>query len=279
MSSGAAMSGMTAAFIASQQSEQTRRAYQSDLAKWFLWLGDRTPDVELAVEFRNHLESHLAAASAARIFNTCRTYYRWMQSNSGSKHGNPFANIKSTKTTKNRTPDIPTDEEVAGIVRAAGEAGDAQGSLIIALCLNGLRSDEITRLKYEDFIFMPFYNNFVVRVLGKGNKERMVPANNYLNDAFQNYLNQFFRGSEYILEAPDGSPVTPRQVQYAVEKYSGFKRRPHSLRHHYATRLVRNGCSVFALQRLLGHESVETTQVYVNLDLKDLIFEAMKDPL
>jgi site-specific recombinase XerC len=72
-----------------------------------------------------------------------------------------------------------------------------------------------------------------------------------------------------------------RQVEYVVEKWSeqaGEVIRPHKLRHHYATRLIRSDAGVFAVQQLLGHASVATTQVYVSLNLGDVVRESMKDP-
>lgn len=262
---------MIETFVNAQASEKTKRAYAYDLKKWFEYLGDATPTVDVAVNFRSYLESNLASSSAARIFNTCRTYYRWLQVE------NPFEYIRSTKTTKNRTPRVPSDSEVASIINSAGPELNAQ--LIIALCLNGLRSEEVIRVRREDVIWENKYQTFVIRVLGKGDKERLVPANSYLSEALVRYQYDDLAGKTWLLERSDGSQWTTRQVQYTIERHSNWKLRPHSLRHHYATRLIRNGVNVFAVQRLLGHESVETTQVYVTLDLSDLIFEAKKDPL
>lgn len=256
-------------FINSQRSVHTRRNYTYDLNKWWEFLGDREPSEMLAVEFRNYLEDTLAPASARRVFNTCRAYYRY------AKEQNVFEFIKSTKAVKNRVPKVPSDRAVAGLLASCGNARDRA---VISLALNGLRSAEIINLAPEDFVWVHAYGCYIINVLGKGNKARRVPATIETVEAVTRYQKSIIEPSAWLLTTPEGKQMTTRQVQYTTEKYSDNLIRPHALRHHYATRLIRSGAGVFAVKELMGHEDIQTTQIYVSLDMQDIINEASKDP-
>lgn len=249
-------------FINSQRSPATRRNYAYDLGKWFDFLGDRTPDPRLALAFRSYLELNMAAASAARIFNTCRAYYRWL------KGENPFDGIKSTKTVRNRAPRVPSDQDVHDML---ARCGDLRDRAVLLLLLNGLRSDEVTRLAREDFKWVEEYRTFILRVVGKGEKERMVPTILETAEVVSAYLSIRKDASTWLAVAPEGKRMTTRQVQYIVEKWSGNTLRPHALRHFYATRILRRTKNLMAVRDLLGHADIQTTQVYTHLDLADLI--------
>lgn len=257
-------------FVRNQVSPATRRAYTYDLNKWTLFLGDRAPTEAIALDFRAYLESKLAPRSAARVFNTCRAFYRWLGG------PNPFKNVKSPRRVVNATPKVPSDDLVDAIMALVDNDRDR---LVVSLALNGLRRAEIADLRPEDVIWSPEYQCYVLRVIGKGQKERLVPANTETASALRRWQGKTV--SEWLLHDIHGHKLTERAVAYVVEKWSkaaGQEIRPHRLRHHYATRLVRSQASVFAIQRLLGHESVATTQIYVGLDLSDIVNEARKDP-
>ena len=256
-------------FIGSQRSEATKRNYAYDLNKWFKFLSKRRPTERLALDFRTHLEETMSASSAARIFNTCRSYYRWLRGD------NPFEYIKSTKTLRNAAPRTPEDNFVDAMLR---QAKTPRNRAVLSLLLNGLRSEEVTRLQRGDWQWIEQYGAYVLRVVGKGEKERRVPATAETVRAVVDYLPIRKEASPWLLQGLDGQRMTPRQVQYVTERASGYKIRPHKLRHHYATRLIRAGANVFAVKDLLGHASVQTTQVYVNLDLGGIIEAAAKDP-
>lgn len=129
----------------------------------------------------------------------------------------------------------------------------------------------------------------VLRVNGKGSKQRLVPATveveiavNRARAWLMTWGTPEQRRSERLVTGHDGSPLTVRQVEHAVYKsaeYAGVEdMHPHALRHHYATRLIRAGASPLHVSQLLGHASVATTQVYVTLDLADLAKAAQLDP-
>lgn len=265
-------------FVEQQTSANTRRAYRQDLTRWTTFLGNQTPSVEKVIQFKASLEFNLAPASAARTFAAVRSYYRWLGG------ANPFDRVKAPARISNRTPKTPTDEAVNALLDAV-DTSDVFGlrhKAIIALLANGLRAQEVADLKSDGLFFIPEYGAWVLRVLGKGRKERLVPATQEAVEAVQAYRAADPRRVITLLFDHDTSRLTYRQVEEAVYKWAkvaGIEgMHPHALRHHYATRLARAGVHLLHLQQLLGHARADTTQQYVGLDLADLVDASRRDP-
>lgn len=262
-------------FVRSQVSEKTKEAYRYDLTKWFRWWEgkDEWPTVEDALDFRDFLEKTLSGRSAARIFNTVRSFFRHLGVY------NPFERLKAPKRVKNATPEVPDDILVIKMLDLVDNSRDR---LVLTLLLNGLRRNEVATLPAGSIEWSAAYGCDIIKVIGKGNKERLVPANRETSLAFR----ANGEGDHWVFPFADHPQheghITPRNVEYICEKWSkkaGKKISPHKLRHHYATRMVRSDVDVFSLANLMGHESVSTTQVYVRLDLDDAVKAAAKDPL
>lgn len=270
------------AFVGQQQSPETQRAYARDIRVYrdFLSQAGLPYETEMteeqALAFRNALASAYEPNGAARVWTTIRSLYRY------ARVANPFEWVKAPKRTSNVVPKVPTDSDVERLAEAT--SGNPQRWLIVSLLLNGLRASEVAGLMKDDI--EEHEGATIMRVLGKGQKERMVPVNNEVLWAIQTYnLNATRRQQEspfVVSDSVDGGRLTLRQVQHAVYKsaeYAGIEgMHPHALRHHYATRLIRAGVSELHLQKLLGHASVATTQVYVGLNIGDLIAASRKDP-
>lgn len=265
-------------FIRNQNAEKTREAYTYDLKKWFEWYGERYewPTLEIALDFRDFLEETLSGRSAARIFNTVRSFFRFLDG------PNPFERLKSPKRVKNITPVVPDDVLV---VKMLDLVDDERDRLVLTLLLNGLRRNEVATLPSNAIEWNATYGVDIIKVIGKGNKERLVPANRETSLAYRAYVEDWGLTTDYMFPISHpyyNKPITPRTVEYICEKWSkkaGKKVSPHKLRHHYATRMVRSDVDVFSLAKMMGHESVSTTQVYVNLDLRDIVKSAANDPL
>lgn len=248
-------------FITSQRSDNTRRAYRQDLRAWEAFLDGREPNIGLVIEFRDDLEENMSNSSALRRFNTIRTYFRWAEVSP-----NPFERVKAPRRVSDWSPIIPDEANISKVLQLCDNPTD---SAIMALLNNGLRAQEVCDLQAADFYFEPTYNTHILRVTGKGMKMRLVPANSETVEALSHIKIPFRH-------------LNIRKVYYIVKKWSEKAGigdlHPHALRHGYATRLVRAGVPVFSLQRLLGHSRPETTGIYVNLDLTDLIGAARLDP-
>lgn len=258
-------------FIKQQTSENTRKAYLSDLKKWFEWLGEVeiVPTIENAVDFRVHLEQNFKSRTAARVFNTCRAFYRFMGG------FNPFGAVKSPKRLANATPKVPDD---ALVIKMLDLVDNERDKFILTLLLNGLRRNEVAELPEDAIEWSAAYGCDVITVIGKGNKQRLIPANMETSLAFRDYS----EADGWMFPGKKGGHITARTVEYVSEKWSsaaGLKTSPHKFRHHYATRLVRAGADVLPLAEMMGHASVATTQVYVKLDLSSMVRVAQLDPL
>jgi site-specific recombinase XerD len=268
-------------FANMQQSYETKRAYGRDLRLYFEWLARRGLEPtevteDTAVEFRDYLVDMYTPNGAARVWNTVRNFHRFAR-----YPDNPFEYVKPPKRTINQTPKVPSDEDVELLVDAASQ--QPQRALIVALLLNGLRASEVTSLLKADV--EQHEGATVLRVIGKGQKERLIPATIEVERAMVRFFSQASEAqkrSPYVVSDYGGSKLTYRQVEHAVYKsaeYAGVEgMHPHALRHHYATRLIRAGVSELHVQKLLGHASVATTQMYVGLNLGDLIAASRKDP-
>lgn len=263
------MQALVDEYIDQLNCENTRLAYRQDLNKWFTYLADRAPTRRIVIDYRLHLEANYAARTAARAFNTARAFYRWVDQDV------PFRGVNAPKRLRNAQPEVPADLIIDDMLMACDNSRD---KAVIALCLNGLRASEVCGLTPKDWRFEPKYGCYVINVIGKGNKQRTVPANRETTEAVNDVIRL---DKPYVVLSLDGGQMTRRQVEQRVVYWSskcGMSIYPHALRHHYATRLVRAGVSVFALKELLGHESVATTQVYVRMDYDDIVLAASKDP-
>lgn len=263
-------------FVSMQQSPETKRAYARDLRVWFDFLGSGDTSDETAVAFRDYLVETYTPNGAARVWNTVRSYHRFLR-----MQDNPFDYVKPPKRVTNATPKVPDDEDVAALVESA--SASPQRALIIALLLNGLRASEVCSLRKEDV--ERHEGATILRVIGKGTKERLIPATIEVEQTMRRFGAHSVTAqvaSPYVVSDYDGTQLRYRQVEHAVYKsaeYAGIEgMHPHALRHHYATRLIRAGVSELHVQKLLGHASVATTQVYVGLNLGDLIDATKKDP-
>jgi site-specific recombinase XerD len=252
-------------FLRNQSSPKTETTYRWALEKWFTWLSDREITEVLVLGFRKYLEDTLSTRSAALVFNTVRVYYRWMGTES------PFLRIKSPKRVQNATPVIPEDSLVDNMLE---KCYDLRDKAIISLALNGLRASEIVNLRKESFWYSEEYQTWLLRVIGKGNRERVIPATAEAIQNLAEYAKTAPEGREWLIEGKSTPHLTYRQVEYVMEKWSkaaGSIFRPHKLRHFFATKLIRNGADVTSIQKLLGHSSIQSTQIYTHLRIEDIV--------
>lgn len=284
-------------FIDMQNSPETRRMYARWLNKFFEQVNKHWSEVSDAdvVLYRKFVDAGpYAAATKVIAWKAPKSFYNWLVA-SGRLARSPFAAVRGFSKVTNQIPRIPNVEEADQILAAIQPESPSEWRerAAVFLAANGLRISEIASLRASDY----FPSNGpvpYVYVTGKGQKQRLVPLAAPVNGAVQDWLAHDTVESEYLLHEWDGRPITPRQVRSAMDKAldkvwakaketnPNAKRlnlSAHSLRHYYATRLIRAGANVFSVQKLLGHSSVATTQIYVNLDTRDIIEAAAKDPL
>jgi integrase/recombinase XerD len=151
------------------------------------------------------------------------------------------------------------------------------GALLELTYSCGLRASEAVGLKLNQMDLKVGY----VRIMGKGGKERIVPAGEYARDRMTLYLKAGRprllgkRASYYVFVGRGGKPLTRQRLWQLFKSYARaagitFKVSPHSLRHSFATHLLEGGADLRAVQMLLGHSDISTTQIYTHLDLQHL---------
>jgi len=271
-------------------SARTIAAYQSDIEKFYRYLrteGLGMDDVDGSA-IRNfltiELQSGISKRSCARRLASLRHHFEFLKSKKYIK-ANPFSFIKTPKKDV-RFPKVLYLEQIEKLLDANAQRTDRlavrDSAIIELLYASGIRADELVHITTADIDF----RSRVIRVLGKGNKERIVPISNKAKEAMELYrdkirLSQIAQSEEgstsdcFFLNSR-GQQLTTRGLEYilkAVEKKTGIyiDLHPHLLRHTFATHLLEGGADLRVIQELLGHESLNTTQVYTHVSQ-----EAMK---
>jgi site-specific recombinase XerD len=255
-------------FIAQQRSVNTQRAYAADLRRFFAYMQGKEIDEVSVIAWRGALTTELSNAAAIRVFNTARSYYRWAEI-----EPNPFLRVKPPRRIEDWMPPVPSESDIDSVLAVCD---NPYHRAILNLLNNGLRAQEVVDLKKSDIWFEESVQGYILRVIGKGNKLRLVPATDEVAMSLTN-LNLLNGSSERLFDG-----LNTRRIYLMVEKYGRLAQvegmHPHAFRHAYATRLTRAGVGVLALQRLLGHARSDTTAKYVNLDLSDLYAASRLDP-
>lgn len=270
-------------------SPHTVRAYLVDLEQYARYLADSgqplLPGTPLAVRgFLARAAGEAGAASLSRKLSTLRSLYRFLV-REGLAEGNPARGVASPRRPR-RLPEVLPEAEVAVLVEAPTVAAATPLALrdrafLELLYASGLRVSELTGLDVGGVDL----RRGEVRVLGKRRKERIVPVGRQALQALARYLDEArpalaggpdFAGAAHALFLNHrGGRLTSRSVARLLTRWvdeSGLPRHvhPHVLRHCFATHLLGNGADLRAIQELLGHASLSTTQRYTHLDWKRL---------
>ena len=193
----------------------------------------------------------------------------------GQIQQNPFKLLPAPKRQR-LLPKFLTLQEVNRLIDTSAHKGrfaTRNQALVELMYSSGLRRSEITGLTIADVDFF----NGVVKVLGKGNKERFVPVTQEALQALRQYLatRPAYKPSDALFLGKNGTPLTGDGLAYIFKNLtiqSNIARRmsPHSMRHSFATHLLNNGCDLRSLQEMLGHSSLQSTQVYTHVSLDKL---------
>jgi len=217
-------------------------------------------------------------ATVARKIYAVRSFYGFLV-RSGQQAHNPLDGIRTPKQDK-RIPRVLTVDEMQEFLDALPEENLLQlrnKALFEFLYATGLRISELTGLRAGDIRFP----ERLVRVMGKGRKERIVPFHEQAAAVMDRYLRrrraEFPAAGEWVFVNFRGGPLTPRSVErilhqvYRALSRSPHRVHPHLLRHSFATHLLQRGANLRAIQELLGHASLATTEKYTTLNVADLL--------
>ncbi len=265
--------------------QQTVNSYANDLDIWFRFLDEEDvlfDDVDAHV-IRNFLSEetldNVSKRSNRRRLSCLNTFYSFCQ-RKGYVKDNPLVFIEGPKVDK-KLPDVLYKNQIDELFKLNGERKDdlmlRDQCIIKMLYFMGLRASELCNLKIQDIDF----KNRICRIFGKGQKERLVPFSEECREAMVEYRDKSRDNlikekiTPIFIVNADGLPLTTRGLEYIMREieektglYLGLH--PHTLRHSFATHLLENGADLRYIQELLGHSSLNATQVYTHVSDKEM---------
>ena len=260
-------------------SPKSVEAYLHDVQLLADFLGeDKIADAtfEELQKFLKHLyESDFNARSQARIVSGMRAFYRYLI----------YANVREDDPTElldapkigMHLPDVLTVEEIQDImdvIDLSTPEGHRNRAMVEVMYGCGLRVSELVTLRLSNL----FFDDGFIKVVGKGNKERLIPIGKTAINAVNQYVEgkrkllKIKKGEEdYVFLNRRGAHLTREMVFMLVKKWvaaAGIDKTvsPHTFRHSFATHLIEGGADLRAVQQMLGHESITTTEIYTHLD-------------
>jgi integrase/recombinase XerC len=264
-------------------SPHTERSYLSDLEQLADFLGNAGPaqiDHQTLRRFLAHLMNRkVKKSSIARKLSSIRAFFKYLN-REGILTSNP-ARLVSTPRREKRLPPVLTADDAQRLMEAPGGMAPEQDEAVLrdravleTLYSTGVRASELAGINRDDIK----RDDRLIRVRGKGRKERIIPIGRPALNAIDAYLERKSRGRENpaVFTGPGGKRLTVRTVQRILENYRkklGLQQKasPHTLRHSFATHLLESGADLRAIQELLGHVSLSTTQRYTHLNLDSLM--------
>ena len=261
-------------------SQNTLAAYQTDLKKFASWLLEQRGRQLLKgqrsdiLDYLSHMSKQgMKARSSARMLSCLRQFYQHALRENWIKI-DPSSRVDAPKLGR-PLPKSLTEAEVEALLDAP-DLADAEGfrdrAMLELLYATGLRVSELVGLRMDQVSL----NQGVVRVIGKGGKERLVP----LGEEAQSWLERFVRGDRHdilgeqlcseLFPTRRGAGMTRQAFWYRIKKHAGTAGitkhlSPHTLRHAFATHLINHGADLRVVQMLLGHSDLSTTQIYTHV--------------
>jgi len=268
-------------------STHTLKAYQKDIEQFFSFLKE-TYAIESAklisqVIIRSWLislkEESISTRTINRKISCLKTFFRFLIKE-GEIIDNPMLKILSPKTSK-KLPIFIEEEKMEMLFDEVdfGEGFEATRDRLILdiLYSTGIRLSELINLKLEDIDFQKYQ----IKVLGKRNKERIIPFSKGINNLVLNYItlkNNYFSNritDSYLFLSKTGKKAYPKLIYRVVNNYLSKittlkKLSPHVLRHTFATHMLNNGAELNAIKELLGHANLSATQIYTHNSIDKL---------
>ncbi len=266
-------------------SHNTITAYLRDLEQYRMYLEKNYEITKIQKIERKHIEAFLknlnkkalSSKSLSRKLTAIKGFHQFLLIENEIDHNIAY-DIESPKVEKS-LPQVLSVQEVVQIIEAVKGSDPLSirnQALLELIYGSGLRVSELLDLKTADIHLLEGY----VRVVGKGNKEREVPLGELSIQALRLYLtksrNQLTINSiDYLFLNQDGQRLSRQgffKILRKIAKSAGIERdvSPHTLRHSFATHLLEAGVDLRTLQELLGHEDIQTTQIYTHISQKHL---------
>ncbi len=254
-------------------SAHTIESYTNDLSQFTDFLLPYEKEITSAnhLDIRNWMvsmmESRMTPRSINRKVSTLKSFFKFLLRR-GEIKKSPLAKVQTPKSSKR----LPVFVETTGIDKLLhqiefpeGYQGALDRMVIEIFYGTGIRRSELLNLKLTDFDAY----SAQIKVLGKGNKERIIPIHHELRDSINHFISKKPVPGIYLLSDDSGKKLTAAYVYKAVKHYLNLvttvdKKSPHTLRHTFATHLMNNGADINAVKELLGHSSLAATQIYTH---------------
>jgi len=260
-------------------SQNTLTSYRSDIIGFARWLHHR--HISLVSAERSHLQSYLAERiahsakprSTARLLSSLRRLFRFM-CREGFREDDPSSLVESPKLGRS-LPKSLSEADVEALLNApdlSTPLGLRDRAMLELMYASGLRVSEIVGLSMDQVSLQ----RGLLRLIGKGDKERLVPMGEEAQERLEQYLNQARLGllkqqqSSAVFITARGQAMTRQAFWYMIKrsaKQAGISTElsPHTLRHSFATHLLNHGADLRVVQMLLGHSDLSTTQIYTHV--------------
>ena len=262
-------------------SVHTITSYSNDINQFFLFLSKEYKITsELSeVNFQivrswiaSLLEKGVAPRSVNRKISTLKTFFKFLI-REGVIQESPMLKVVAPKS-KKRLPLFVEEDQIESLLNGVefddGFIGERDKLIIELFYVTGIRLSELINIKISDLNF----DNNLVKVLGKRNKERLIPLSTRIVKELQFFIEKY-KIDNYLFTNLGGTKVYTKLVYRVVNKYIGKissinKKSPHILRHTFATHMLNNGADINAIKELLGHANLSATQVYTHNTIEKL---------
>jgi integrase/recombinase XerD len=259
-------------------SEATQTAYIHDIEKFNRFVNGTAINGITNALVKDFIESlhqlELEASSQARILSSLRSFFNYLCLEKLIQE-NPLELIEMPKIAR-KLPDVLSISEVEDIIESidlSKPEGTRNRAILEMMYSSGLRVSEVTELKLSNILI----SDQLLRVIGKGNKERIIPINdislkwlNHYIEHMRNHLRIDKSDADYVFLNRRGKHLSRMMIFTIIRnqaKAIGLKKNvsPHTFRHSFATHLVEAGADLRAVQEMLGHSSITTTEIYTHL--------------
>jgi integrase/recombinase XerD len=273
-------------------SDNSINSYKNDLSKLFVYFESKNiVDLDnvtysvLTKFFEEQRSEGINSTSVARYSSSIKGFFSFLFQK-GYIQKNPATNIRSTKIARD-LPSVLAFNEVEKILdqpNTKKNLGIRDKAILELLYSSGLRVSELLNLKVADL----FFDDDVIRVLGKGSKQRIVPIGSSAIKYVTEYLTKVrpilqkrMKSENIIFLNSRGSKLSRMAIWKIVKKYCEEaeiekKVHPHTFRHSFATHLLEGGADLRAVQEMLGHSDISTTQIYTHID-REYVKQIHKD--
>ena len=280
--------------IEKHASKATREVYGREVACFLNYLEEKTLELETVstADLKQYLicrsedegrnDDSLSPKTMARVITVLKAFFSYLQ-DSGIRKDDPTELLPKNREPKRlpETMDYNAVQRILDSIDTTSDVGFRDRTMFELIYSCGLRVSECANLRLNRYYSI----EKKLVVLGKGNKERMIPvgdvAASYLSTYIESVRPRLLGGqkSPYMFISQEKRVITRSEIWYRLKKYSdiaGVKSKVHTLRHSFATHLLQNGADLRSVQELLGHSDIRTTEIYTHVNTDDL-FKAFEN--